>query len=89
MREGPAQALSLQHITNVLWTFANFKYLPEEFMKTFVANVETRLHTDKFNVQQLSNLLWALSISQVSSVEGPIAAHSCAAMKERCKTAKE
>jgi hypothetical protein len=35
-------------------------------MGAFVKNVETRLQTEKFNVQQLSNLLWALSISQVS-----------------------
>jgi hypothetical protein len=60
------QELSLQHITNILWTFANLRYLPEVMMHRFVADVERRLTSEPFNAQQLSNLLWALAISQVN-----------------------
>lgn len=38
-------------------------------MHRFVGDVERRLTSEPFNAQQLSNLLWALAISQVTPVQ--------------------
>ena len=59
-----APELSLQHISNVLWAFASLDLLKPRTMPGVVAEAEARLGAQAFNAQQLSNLLWALSISQ-------------------------
>ena len=59
------QTLSLQHISNVMWTYAIFLYLPSGMMSILVTEIKKRLNQETFNAQQLSNLLWSLCISQV------------------------
>ena len=62
----PEQDLSLQHVINILWAFASLLFLRAEVLSTFVTEVRQRLSSEAFNVQQLSNLVWALCISQVA-----------------------
>ncbi len=62
---GGVQELSLRHISSILRTFAILCYLPDGMMRRFVAEVERRLASEPFGGQELSNLLWALTISQV------------------------
>ena len=59
-----APELSLQHISNVLWAFASLDLLRPGTMPEVLSEAESRLGAQAFNAQQLSNLLWALSISQ-------------------------
>ncbi|KAK9814956.1 hypothetical protein WJX73_003116 [Symbiochloris irregularis] len=61
--------LSLQHVTNILWAFASLFYLPGEALQVFVEEVRTRLAVECFNPQQLANLVWALSISKLCTVD--------------------
>lgn len=60
------QELSLQHISNILWTYASFLHLPPNMVTRFVGEVRARLASDAFNAQQLSNVLWSLCICQVT-----------------------
>ena len=60
-----APELSLQHISNVLWAFASLALLDSHTMPEVIHQAESRLGAQAFNAQQLSNLLWALAISQV------------------------
>ena len=60
-----AQDLSLQHISNILWTYASFLHLPPARLETFVAEIRARFEVENFNAQQLSNVLWSLCICQV------------------------
>lgn len=60
------QDLSLQHITNILWTYASFLHDVPDMLPAFTSQILKRLHTDQFNAQQLSNLLWSLCILQVT-----------------------
>lgn len=59
------QDLSLQHITNILWTYASFLHDVPEMLPAFTSQVLERSHKEQFNAQQLSNLLWSLCILQV------------------------
>ena len=59
------QDLALQHITNILWTYASFLHDVPDMLPAFTSQILKRLHTDQFNAQQLSNLLWSLCILQV------------------------
>lgn len=59
------QDLSLQHITNILWTYASFLHDVPDMLPAFINQILERAHTDQFNAQQLSNLLWSLCILQV------------------------
>lgn len=59
------QTFSLQHISNVMVAFATFLFLPPGLINSVVTEVEKRLTKETFNAQQLSNLIWALSISEV------------------------
>ena len=59
------QELSLQHITNILWTYASFLHDVPDMLPAFTSQILERADTDQFNAQQLSNLLWSLCILQV------------------------
>ena len=61
-----AQDLSLQHVSNILWTYASFLQVKPAMASAFVGEIERRLTTEAFNPQQLSNLLWSLCIAEVS-----------------------
>ena len=59
------QDLSLQHITNILWTYASFLHDVPDMLPAFTSQILERSHKEQFNAQQLSNLLWSLCILQV------------------------
>lgn len=61
------QELSLQHVSNILWTYASFLHLKTGMTGAFVTEIRRRLTLEPFNPQQLSNLLWSLCIAEVSS----------------------
>lgn len=63
-----AQELSLQHVSNILWTYASFLHLKLAMTSAFVSEIERRLTREPFNPQQLSNLLWSLCIAEVMSL---------------------
>ena len=60
------QELSLQHITNILWTFASFQHDVPGLLPALTEQTLQRTYLEQFNAQQLSNILWALSILKVS-----------------------
>lgn len=60
------QELSLQHITNILWTYASFLHDVPNMLPAFTCQILERTHSQQFNAQQLSNLLWSLCILQVN-----------------------
>ena len=59
------QDLSLQHITNIMWTYASFLHEVLAMMAAFRQQILQRTQIEQFNAQQLSNLLWSLCIFQV------------------------
>ena len=59
------QDLSLQHITNIMWTYASFLHEVPAMMTAFRQQILQRSQIEQFNAQQLSNLLWSLCIFQV------------------------
>lgn len=59
------QNVALNCISRILSTFAVFMYTPEKSIRGFADVVEVRLRLEKADAQTLSNLLWALSLSQV------------------------
>ncbi len=61
------QDLSLQHITNILWTYASFLHDVPNMLPAFTSQILERTQYEQFNAQQLSNLLWSLCILQVMS----------------------
>ena len=58
------QDLSLQHITNIMWTYASFLHEVLAMMAAFRQQILQRTQIEQFNAQQLSNLLWSLCIFQ-------------------------
>ncbi len=69
--EGYLDVMELQECTPLSFSrlssaFAVFMYPPGEQWRTFVEVVEMRLQKEKFDEQSLANLLWALSMSQVT-----------------------
>ena len=60
-----AQDLSLQHLTNIMWTFATFNHVLPSVSDTFIPELVERAKHEEFNAQQLCNLLWSMAIMQV------------------------
>lgn len=59
------QDLSLQHMSNILWMFATFAHLPSDVVQAIAEELRTRLKTEIFNAQQLTNNLWSLCLREV------------------------
>ena len=57
-------------MVNIVWAFSSLLYLRKDVMELFVAEARGRLEREDFNAQQLSNLIWALCISQVLASRG-------------------
>jgi hypothetical protein len=62
------QALSLQHVSNILWAYASLQRLRPPMAAAFVDEILRRLAAEPFNPQQLSNLLWSLCIAEVRAL---------------------
>ena len=60
------QDLSLQHITNIVWTYATFLHDVRDMLPALISQLLERSQTEQFNAQQVSNLLWSFCILQVS-----------------------
>ena len=56
----------MQHITNILWTFASFQHDVPGLLPALTEQTLQRTYQEQFNAQQLSNILWALSILKVN-----------------------
>lgn len=61
--------LALQHFTNIAWSFACFGLAVPSLMTALVEEAGSRLATQRFNAQQLCNLLWALTILRQCTLE--------------------
>lgn len=60
------QDLSLQHLTNIMWTLATFNHVLPSVSDTFIPELVNRARQEEFNAQQLCNLLWSMAIMQVT-----------------------
>lgn len=59
------QDLSPLCISRLLSAFTAFRCTPDGSTGSFVETVETCVQKEKFDAQSLTNVLWALSVSQV------------------------
>lgn len=81
------QELSLQHVSNILWTHASLRHLRPPMPGAFVAEIARRLASEPFNSQQLSNLLWSLCIAEVRAPLPPARCFCIRRLQARCTCA--